>query len=117
MVKAVFRRMSLRTPATLARALAEPLPTVLPASSWLLGVTIYGELGRRRSRNHPDRDRLPTAIVRSVLIGNEIGVIAVQQFVAVRFDRFCHGTLLVLLMACRAWSHAFAEEIGAQGPD
>jgi hypothetical protein len=76
MVKTVFRRMSLRTP--LACALAEPLPTVRPASSWLLGVTIYGALGRYRSRNHPDRDRLPNAIVRSALIGNEIGVIAVQ---------------------------------------
>jgi hypothetical protein len=31
MVKTVFRRMSLRTPAALACALAEPLPTVLPA--------------------------------------------------------------------------------------
>jgi hypothetical protein len=101
-------------PAAVACALVERLPTVLPASSGLLGVTIFGALGRRRSRNHPDRDRLPNAIVRSALIGNEIGVIAVQQFVAVCFDRFCHGTLLVLLMACRAWSHAFTEELGSQ---
>lgn len=47
-------------------------------------------LAARQLRNHPDGDRAPDAIARLALIRDEVGVIAMQKFVAVRFDLFCH---------------------------
>lgn len=44
----------------------------------------------RRFRNHPHRNRLPGAIARLALIRDEVGVIAVLNFVPIGFDMSCH---------------------------
>ena len=44
----------------------------------------------RRLRNHPHGDRLPDAIARLALIRDEVGVIAVLNFVPIGFDMSCH---------------------------
>jgi hypothetical protein len=44
----------------------------------------------RRSRNHPRGNRLPNVTARLALIRDEVGVIAVLNFVPIGFDMSCH---------------------------
>ena len=44
----------------------------------------------RALRNHPYGNRLPDAVARLALIRDEIGVIAVLNFVPIGFDMSCH---------------------------
>src|ERR1700704_6783932 len=50
----------------------------------------------RRLRNHPRGNRLPDTIARLALIGDEVRVIAVLNFVPIGFDMSCHLTLQCL---------------------
>src|SRR5258705_10273824 len=55
------------------------------------GCTAAGQhLLTRRFRNHPHGNRLPDAIARLALIRDEVGVIAVLNFVPIGFDMSCH---------------------------
>jgi hypothetical protein len=47
-------------------------------------------LAKRRWWDHPSRDRLPNALVRPTLISDEVGVIAMHEFVAIRLDPLPH---------------------------
>jgi len=44
----------------------------------------------RRLRNHPPGNRAPSAVARLALVRDEVGVIAVLNFVPEGFDMFRH---------------------------
>ena len=75
---------------TIALTKPECSDTLLGAERPERGATAGQHSVVRRLRDHPHGDRLPDAIARLALIRDEVGVIAVLNFVPIGFDMSCH---------------------------
>jgi hypothetical protein len=66
------------------------LPTPPHPKAVIADVQLGENLVVRCLRNHPPGDRAPSAVARLALVRDEVGVIAVLNFVPEGFDMFRH---------------------------